>query len=693
MPLPISPPPLRKYALDCPPAYLSNGVIGLRVSKIPPLDGYASLNGYVGRHPGAGVESNVQAPYPLGVDLRIGGYAGPWLSRSRERASFIEQRYDFSCGELHSRWSYQVENATATIDVLTFCSRSLPMLALQEVQIHVDEPCTLDVRAQLDPVGIPGTVLRRDTRSFSGKHRETDGTMLWESPGGLARCGIAYRAFFSGDDAVRESRDEQSDAGLLFTNFRFQALPGQCYSMQQIAAMVPSVMHHDPDQQAIRLLFRGEERGFETLRSENRACWEELWQGRVHLLGASERWQAIADAAYFYLHTSIHPSSPCSTGLFGLAHWHNYHYFLGHVFWDIETFAFPPTLLTAPASARAMLDYRSRHLQAAHYNAMMNGYDGIQFPWQSSPLHGEEATPNGAGPMINEHHINMDVAFAFAQYVHATGDEIFARQQAWPVLSGVADWICSRVVRTDRGYELHQVIGIMETGTPVDNCAYVNMTAVVILREAITLARRLSYTPPSRWRQVAEHMVLLINEQQIILNHEQFVADDQSYGPEALAGFFPFPYEVPPEVEQATIRYYLSRVEGYIGYPMMSSLLGVYAARLGDRALSAELFERGYANYVHEPFWDTDEYGKNAPPKPRVGPYLANLGGFLSSCIYGLPGIQLRSGLPQNWCRRPVVMPQDWEGILVERIWVHGQPARLVALHGAERAEITLEAE
>ena len=48
---------------------------------------------------------------------------------------------------------------------------------------------------------------------------------------------------------------------------------------------------------------------------------------------------------------------------------------------------------------------------------------------------------------------------------------------------------------------------------------------------------------------------------------------------------------------------------------MLSALLGVYAARLGDRELALELFERGYADFVIDPFALTTEYAPAVFPE------------------------------------------------------------------------------
>lgn len=129
---PISPLPITVYRPNDLPAYLSNGVIGLRVREIPLHNGIAILNGYSGEDPTARVEATPPAPYPLGADLRLGQV---WLSEAPLSVRFEEQSYDFSCGELHSAFTFVADGTTARVQVLTFCSRSLPTLALQEITV------------------------------------------------------------------------------------------------------------------------------------------------------------------------------------------------------------------------------------------------------------------------------------------------------------------------------------------------------------------------------------------------------------------------------------------------------------------------------------------------------------------------------------------------------------------------------
>jgi len=479
----------------------------------------------------------------------------------------------------------------------------------------------------------------------------------------------------------------------LSTSYALHAEPGKRYVLRQITSLLPSALHSEPDRQATRMAFLGTTRGFDTIRSENRALWGDIWRGRVRLVGADERWQGIADASFYYLHASAHRASLFSTSMFGLAAWRNYHYYRGHVMWDIEAFALPVFILTQPEVARAMLDYRLRRQDAAQRNAAMNGYAGIQFPWAGSPVHGEEVIRLSAPRIIFEQHVNMSVAYAFARFVHATGDVEFERHYAWPVVSGVATWIQDRVIETERGYEIRHCIGIAEQVGPIDNNAYVNMAAAVVLREAAAMGRRLGLGGWSTetWEKTAERIFLPLDEEShVILNHEgyRYTGDVATSTPEALAGLFPLPYAVDPSVERATLRFYLDRVEPYVGYPMLSAPMGVWAAWLGDRALSARLFEEGYAAFIDQPWRVANEFSSRFPDRPRAGPLVANVGGFLTGCLYGLPGLVLGPDDPESWARRPVVMPDLWEAVEVDRLWARGRPVRLIARHGDVRALI-----
>jgi protein-glucosylgalactosylhydroxylysine glucosidase len=689
MSTPLSPGPATTTGRDELPAYLSNGLIGLRVLDIPLLPGVVLVNSYSGTHPVVQVEAAAQAPYPLAGDI---GLNGVWLTTSPQQAEFVDQHYDFECGELTTRFSYRAQGVTARIEVLTLCSRTQPTLVLQEVRMEVDAAASLDVRSMVDISKVHGRVQRR---SLAAPGREedvaNDGTLAWESLGGRSRVGISFVTEALGSPRPERRQLDWGMESALATQYSFDARPGRTYRLRQIASLVPSRMHDDPDQEAFRLASKAGRQGFDSLREENRAEWQELWKGRVLIDADDDRWQRLADAAFYYLNASVHPSAPSSTSIFGLAQWNDYHYYYGHVMWDIETFCVPPLILVQPDAARSLLAFRTQAVDAARNNAKLHGRRGLQFPWESGPLNGDEASPGSGEASWYEDHVSLDVAWAFAQFNHATGDGRFRKDHAGPVLFGVADWITSRVRPRRGGFDFLETMGIAERQTPADNDAFTVMEAQIVLREAIDLAEALGEYVPPAWGEVLTGLRLPMSSRtQAIVSHDGYrVNEEMGSTPGPLAGLFPLWYDVSPAIAKATLDAYLPLAPDYIGSPMLSSLYGVWAAWAGDRQQSLRLLEQGYADLVGDRYLQTYEMSPaKFPDTPRSGPFFANLGGFLMGLLYGLPGIRLGQGDPSMWPSRPIVLPAGWRSIEVERAWIRAKPARIVATHGAERAVI-----
>jgi trehalose/maltose hydrolase-like predicted phosphorylase len=684
---PLSPPVLAARPVDALPPYLSNGVIGLRHPFLPHLPGTTMVNGFAGIHPQDGVEGFARAPFALAIDVRL---AGVWASTAPEWIELRRQRYDFATGELHTAWRFRVDGVTASVEIVAFCSRSVPALAALELTVRTDRLADVEVAAGVDPTDVPGFATDVAQPQVQGPNEGVDGRLRWHSHGDIAYLGVAYATRPLGDAAAERSVSTSDVRGWLSTTWSVRARADRRYGVQLLTALVPNLSHARPDEEAGRLASQGASHGFDGLRDANRRIWREAWRGRIEIDGADRRWQAITDASVFYLLSSVHASALASTSLFGLAYWPDYHYYHGHVMWDIETFTVPPLLLLDPGAARALLDYRFRHLDQARRFAALHGCRGAMYPWESCPQHGEESTP-GARP-YTEDHVTLDVALAFASYVHATGDRDEARRVAWPVLRAVAEWVLSRVEQTPRGVEIRRTVGPREWYEPVDNNAFTNMAASRALEEAVTCAELIGVDAPARWADVAARIVLPRGRRgPVIVNHDGARLDEDQGGvPEAAAGLFPVGYRVAPARELATYRYAaLEQAPRYVGAPMLSALLGVYAARGNEPDLAMELLERGYADFISGPFLEPDEFPVAHADKPQASPMFANLSGYLTGLLYGFPGIRLSQATPAEWGERPVVLPTGWRSIEVERLWARGMPYGMSARAGAPAAVLT----
>ncbi len=683
MPTPLSPGPVARYQPDVLPPYISNGVMGIRFASLPHLPGTTMVSGFAGLDPNDGVEGFARGPYALAMDIRLDGV---WASRAPGQIQFREQRYDFSAGEVTTAWSFRVGDATATLETVAFCSRTVPALAVCRISARVDRPADLALSAGVDPTAVPGFGDDHAQPQDQGPNEGVDGRLLWHSGGDISTLGVAYATSCDGDREAERTTATRDERGRFSTTYALRTRTDRAYAVTLVTALVPVLSHARPDEQAGRLAALGALRGFASLRAENRNAWLELWRGRIEVDGADRRWQAITDASVYYLLSSTHSASLASTSLFGLAYWPNYHYYHGHVMWDIETFTVPPLLLLAPDAAHALLDYQFRHLASAHQNAAMHGQRGALYPWESCPEHGEEATP-GARP-YTEDHVSTDVALAFSGYVNATGDKDYARRIAWPVLRSVAEWLDSRVIRTRRGYEILRTVGPREHYEPVDNNAFMNMSAATTLRAAVQCAQLIGEDAPGRWTAIADGLVVPRGSSRIaIINHDGATLREAQGGvPESAAGLFPVGYRAPARQELATYRYAATeQAPLYVGAPMLSALLPVYAARGGDPGLARDLLEKGYGDFINEPFLEPDEYPRSRTDRPRASPMFANLSGFLTSMLFGFTGVQLGPGEPDTWAQHPVRLPARWRAIRVERVWARGVPHVLEARAAATR--------
>jgi trehalose/maltose hydrolase-like predicted phosphorylase len=680
---PLSPPVERGERGRALPAYVSNGLVGLRVRETPLVTGMCIVSGFVGEHHEKRVEAAVAAPYPLGGDIALDGV---WAGDQPFGFEPVDQAYDFATAELTTRFRARTADRVAEVEVVTFASRTHPTVVCQQVTVEVDAACDLMVRSRIDTNDLRGRMVERRLDT-PGEDPVCDGSMLWESEGALGQVGLALMTAVGHE--ARRTQEPWDTLGPLSTTWTQRAGKGRRLRFHTLVSLIPDTLHRQPHRHAVRMIAAAGHLGFDELRRRNCAVWRDLWRGRIRLIGAEPKWQAMADAAFFYLNSSVHASSPSSTSIYGLATWRDYHYYFGHVMWDVDAFAVPPLALLQPDAARAMVDFRSRGVPAARRNAQTLGRLGLQFPWEAGPREGEEAAPGGAEAAAREDHINMHVARAFTFYADATGDEHFLKDKGWPVLRGVADWFVDRVDRARSGYDLREGGGPAERKDTDDNDAMTLMAARIVLDRAARLAEALDLPPRPKWREVAEGLHLPMRSDGVIASHDDYRTDEEKGAtPSPLMGLFPYWADIDEETAQKTLSFYLGLWKDYVGSPMLPALYGTWAAWTGDPALSLKLLEEGYGLYQYGRFQQTLEYRIDIPSEGVAsGPFFANMGGFLTGLMFGLPGLKVSDADPDQWPSRPVVLPQGWEAIECDRLWVRGRPFRLTARQGADRAD------
>jgi len=646
------------------PAYLSNGLIGIRPGPNPLASAMTHVSGYVFEHVPYKVESLSPAPYPIETDIVVNNVS---LLKRPDLLKIKRQMLDMSCGELLTEMIFFPEGGPSlNIEVLQFASRSVPSLMCQEIRLLSSAGVEIQFVACINSESAPG-------RSFMTEPPERTNVDLvngFVSDGGLSKLGIAL-AIVTPDGSARRQGSFRTPAGVS-RGYVLEADAERATRFQTIAAMVSSLYHPEPALEAIRLAEWGAMLEFDYLRDKNRDDWNDLWQSRLKVTADNDA-QRVLDAAFFYLHSSLHRSTRTGMPPFGLSQ-HDYYY--GHSFWDTETWSLLPVVLAAPETARALMEFRLRSLPWAKSDAALYGYRGAQFPWEAAQSSGFETTPTFAATGWAEQHVTPDVGLGIWEYQLATNDQDFLKQGTWPVLKAVAEWIESRGARTDRGFEIQHIMGPDEGTINVNNDVYVNVTCKMVLAAAIRCGQILGEPVPTSWSKIQNNLVLPMDAAKNVL----LAFDNSNAAAKKEPGFIDCLTVHEPPIDHDLLRRTYA-YEETIRQAQSSFMIGfaadavaLTAAFLGDKRRARELFDESWKTVWLEPFGMIREV-----PTQEYGCFLTNFGSLLQAAMLGFTGLRINEG---DWRKYPASMPQGWSRIEIDRIWVKGEPKHLIATDG-----------
>ena len=434
-------------------------------------------------------------------------------------------------------------------------------------------------------------------------------------PAGLR--GAAARTAAEGDSALVE--------------VAFDAEAGRTYTFTQITAF--SSGGKDPRATASSEAEAARARGWQALAGDNAVAWGRRWESDIEVQGDTAL-QRVVRSMLFYLLASGAEGTGLGIPPMGLSSGGYY----GHIFWDSDTWMFPPLLVTHPDLAHSLVAFRRRTLDAARANANANGYRGAMYPWEADER-GQETTPQFAVQNAKmEIHVNGDVALAQWQYYQVTGDSAWLATDGYPVIRETADFWVSRARRDsarDR-YHIDSVVSVHEGLIGVSDDAYTNAVARKNLEIAVAASARLGAKADPRWSEVAAKLHMPYDSaSEFYRTYEG--APDSTLG--AVTPLLSYPLGVPmserakrSQLEQAVQRYL--REGG--GAMMGNTLLAVDAAELGDRALLDSLLPHSYQPHLRGPFHMLSE-----TPKNDAVNFVTGAGGFLQQVIFGYTGLRI----------------------------------------------------
>lgn len=443
-----------------------------------------------------------------------------------------------------------------------------------------------------------------------------------------------------------------------------------------------------------------EEKTYDEHFNESKRAWEMLWNEAPITITAKEfQDQLLLNFARYHIHamSPIHDArmNIGAKGMTGEG-------YKGHTFWDTEIFILPYFSYNYPESAKSLIHYRLKTLEAAEKNAKENGYKGAQYPWESAWITDGEVTPKFGGidvvsgkptPVLTgelEHHVTGDVVFGAHEYVSITGDESFKEELVEMAIQCAKFWSTRVKWQEEKNrYEIHQVIGPDEYTEHVDNNAYTNYLASYSLRLALQLMEEF----PDRAKKmitseeyddlIAVNQALYLpkpNERGIIPQDDTFLSKEEidldkyhkatqvltilnDYNmdqindlqvlkqADVLLLLLLFPESFSQEIKQANWDYYYPRT--LHDSSLSKSTHCNFALLLNDVDTAYKLFQS---------IFDIDLSGENMHSSDD-GIHAASLGGVWQNVVLGFGGLRINKNglslapkLPRNWDRLEYVI-------------------------------------
>lgn len=439
-------------------------------------------------------------------------------------------------------------------------------------------------------------------------------------------------------------------------------------------------------------------RGFARCAEEHCASYHrELKRGGVEFDGNPATVQGF-NFGQMHLHMALGPDAANSglpiKGLTG----HGYRFL---TFWDMDFHMFPYYLMTKPAQARRLLEYRYRQLPEYRVNARRWGAEGAQVPWETG-IRGEEETAPWLCLQEREIHISADAAYMFKRYAEVTGDTSVLLEMGAEFAFETARFYASRLRwnASRARYDLPDIGCPDQYHTFADNNLFISLMAQWNLAYAAELFARPEHRATAaaigvgpdeaaRWREMAEKLhIIAPGSDGVIEEFEGFLRLDTDLGgicetycrhsqavkqPDVLAAFIPFESRYDLATRRANWHFYNART--LHGSSLSLPGMAYAAARCG-------LNDEALYNLHQSCRMDLDDVNLDT----ERGVHLS--GGAVEWCavVHGFGGLDASA---EGLAIRPN-LPRQW-GRLAFTVHWHFQPVR-VAIAG-NRVTVTVGTE
>ncbi len=356
------------------------------------------------------------------------------------------RQLDMRTATLSRSLLWKTENGQdVSVEFVRFVSGVRQQLCLQKLTLSSESQVQITIRTGIDA----------DVRTSGYDHFETVEIASHGDDG--MRCSVNT----NNDDTVSVLSKiimpdikwrfvEEDRKGYLLATITIPA--GQQVVIEKRTAIATSLDREVQDTESI--LEDSRQFTFEQLHQEHCECWAKRWgRSDVMIEGDDESQLAIRVSVYHLLRCHVTDDPRVSIDAKGYAG----DAYFGCYFWDSEIYMMPYFLYTEPDSARTLVDFRVRNLEAAKQNAISQGYRGAKYPWFTDTS-GLERCPlwQYADHQV---HVTADIVYAIAHYATAA-DESYLKGPAAEVIVETARYWMDRIDHRP-GDDHVSILGVM----------------------------------------------------------------------------------------------------------------------------------------------------------------------------------------------------------------------------------------
>ncbi len=427
---------------------------------------------------------------------------------------------------------------------------------------------------------------------------------------------------------------------------------GHTAGLNIFTALCNTMDFSDPYHEAPRQLLFALRQGDDALIAGHELLWADLWRGNIIVEG-DEQFASIVSSAIYNLYSSMRGDARMSIAPMGLTSDKYY----GHIFWDADTWMLPVFAILNPSMARSIVDFRADCVRAAQSNALARGYRGAMFPWEAD-YKGEESTPLFAmtGPL--EHHVTADVGIGAWTYFCVSRDTAWLAATGYPLIEKCAEFVVSRVSwNADGSFSIKNVVGADEYSIGVDDNAFTNGSAEVLLRIASQAAALVGEVENPLWLKIADNMSYhYFPESKVIRQHSRYQGEMTKQADVELLAY-PLNLLTDSEQIEENLSYYAQRIDSIDGPAMSHAAMAVNYVKMNKPEKAYRLVEKAYRPNLRGPFHMLSE----TPANDAIY-FMTGAGALLQAVIFGYGGVEITA---DGVSRHPVCLPSQIKSVKV----------------------------